>query len=82
MSLLYLGGDVAGTRLARPFLDLVPLRSVAGTLKPLFSRYRDDRAPGEGFGDFCDRLGFDALKDIIAAAEAAVADPAVAEPVA
>ena len=30
--MLYLGGDVAGTRLARPFLDLVPLGSVARTL--------------------------------------------------
>jgi len=66
--LLYLGGDVAGTRLARPFLDLVPLGTVAGTLKPLLVAYRDGRDAGEGFGDFCDRLGFDALKGLAAAA--------------
>lgn len=73
--LLYLGGDVAGTRLARPFMDLVPLASVGATLKPLFTHYRDQRRGDEGFGDFCDRLGFDALKRILAEATAA-AEPA------
>jgi sulfite reductase (ferredoxin) len=74
--LLYLGGDVVGTRLARPFLDLVPLGSVATTLKPLLARYRDDRRAGEGFGDYCDRVGFDVLKGLLAeAAEAAIAQP-------
>jgi sulfite reductase (ferredoxin) len=74
--LLYLGGDVAGTRLARPFLDLVPLGSVATTLKPLLVRYRDDRRAGEGFGDYCDRVGFEALKGFLAeASEAAIAQP-------
>lgn len=64
--LLYLGGDAAGTRLARPFLDLVPLGKVADTLKPILGRYRDERRDNEGFGDFCDRLGFDALKATLA----------------
>ncbi len=73
--LLYLGGDAAGTRLARPFLDLVPIGTVASTLKPLFSAYRDDRRDGEGFGDFCDRLGFDALKGLVAAAATPAPQP-------
>lgn len=74
--LLYLGGDVTGTRLARPFLDLVPLGSVAATLKPLLVRYRDERRAGEAFGDYCDRVGFEALKGFIAeATEAAIAQP-------
>jgi sulfite reductase (ferredoxin) len=68
--MLYLGGDVAGTRLARPFLDLVPLGAVAGTLKPLFEHYRDQRRDAEDFGDFCDRLGLDTLKTIVAEASA------------
>ena len=76
--LLYLGGDAAGTRLAQPFMDLVPLGAVATTLKPLLERYRDGRRSHEGFGDFCDRLGQDALKGIIAEASSAQ----VAEPVA
>ena len=52
-------------------MDLVPLGAVATTLKPLLERYRDDRRSHEGFGDFCDRLGQDALKGIIAEASAA-----------
>lgn len=59
---IYLGGNASGTRLARPFLDLVPLPDVPKTLKPIFARFRDERAAGEAFGDFCDRVGFDALK--------------------
>ncbi len=76
--LLYLGGDAAGTRLARPFLDLVPLGSVAATLRPLFARYRDDRRAGEGFGDFCDRVGFEALKAVLADASTGVVAETVA----
>lgn len=63
---LYLGGDVAGTRLARPFEDLVPLGRVRDTLKPLFVRFRDERSGGEGFGDYCDRVGFDYLRQVVA----------------
>jgi sulfite reductase (ferredoxin) len=69
--LLYLGGNAAGTRLARPFQDLVPLGAVADTLRPLFVRYRDERRAHEGFGDFCDRIGFDALKAGLAEATTA-----------
>lgn len=63
---LYLGGDVAGTRIARPFQDLLPLAQVGPTLRPLFARFRDERRPGEGFGDYCDRVGFDYLRAAIA----------------
>lgn len=59
--LLYLGGNVAGTRLARPFLDLIPLGKVGDALKPLFAKFREDRQTGEGFGDYCERVGFDYL---------------------
>lgn len=62
---IYLGGDAVGTRLAKPFLDLVPIGEVAGTLKPIFVRFREERVAGETFGDFCDRAGFDSLKATI-----------------
>lgn len=62
---VYLGGNEVGTRLAKPFLDLVPIGEVAGTLKPIFARFRDERNAGEPFGDFCDRVGFDSLKATI-----------------
>ena len=69
---LYLGGDVAGTRIARPFQDLLPLGKVASTLRPMLVRYKEEREDGEGFGDYCDRVGFEYLKALVAA-EAAVA---------
>jgi sulfite reductase (ferredoxin) len=62
---VYLGGSATGTRLAKPFLDLVPLGEVAGMLKPIFARFREERIAGETFGDFCDRAGFDSLKATI-----------------
>lgn len=69
---LYLGGDVAGTRIARPFQDLLPLGKVASTLRPMLVRYKEERVGDEGFGDYCDRVGFEYLKALVAA-EAAVA---------
>ena len=62
---IYLGGNAVGTRLARPFLDLVAIDKLAPTLKPLFERFRDEREGNEGFGDFCDRVGFESLKETV-----------------
>ncbi len=64
---LYLGGDVAGTRIARQFQDLLPLGQLGATLRPLFERFRDERTAGEAFGDYCDRVGFDYLHGLVAA---------------
>lgn len=59
---IFLGGDPAGTRLARPFLDLVPLDQLVPVLYPVLALYRDQRSEGERFGDFCLRVGLDQLR--------------------
>ncbi|ARA94318.1 MAG: NADPH-dependent assimilatory sulfite reductase hemoprotein subunit [Bacteroidetes bacterium] len=59
---LFLGGRADGTRLNEPFEDLVPLEDLVPTIRPLLVYYRDERAPGESFGDFCHRVGMDALR--------------------
>jgi sulfite reductase (ferredoxin) len=64
---IYLGGDAAGTRLARPFLDVVPIDKLAPTLKPIFAKFKEERDGVEGFGDYCDRKGFDYLKTLVPA---------------
>jgi sulfite reductase (ferredoxin) len=64
---IYLGGNAVGTRLARPFMDVVPMDQLAATLKPIFARFRDERLPGEPFGDFCERVGFEALRETVPA---------------
>jgi sulfite reductase (ferredoxin) len=58
---IYLGGNVQGTRLGYVFKDYVPKTEILQTLGPVFSRFRAERTPGETFGDFCARLGKDAL---------------------
>ena len=59
---IYLGGSVLGTRLATLFATGVPRSEIGGRLRPVFARYREERLPGELFGDFCHRMGADALQ--------------------
>lgn len=58
---LYLGGSPLGHRLAFLFRDMVPLDDIGRTLAPLFHCFRDERREGESFGDFCQRIGKEAL---------------------
>jgi sulfite reductase (NADPH) hemoprotein beta-component len=53
---LYLGGNEGGTRLNRVFKDSVKGDDLIGELRPLLARYRDEREPGERFGDYCHRV--------------------------
>ena len=39
---------------------------IADTLDPLFALYASARANGEGFGDFCHRIGMPALQAALA----------------
>ncbi|MEB3268752.1 MAG: sulfite reductase, ferredoxin dependent [Leptolyngbya sp.] len=59
---LWLGGCPNQTRLARTFLERMKIDTLEATLEPLFVQFRDQRRSRESFGDFCDRVGFDALR--------------------
>jgi sulfite reductase (ferredoxin) len=63
---LFVGGDFEGTRLNVPLADKVPLNGIAETLDPLFAFFAAARAEGEGFGDFCHRIGMPALQQALA----------------
>ena len=63
---LYVGGDFEGTRLNVPLADKVPLNGIAEILDPLFAFFAAARADGEGFGDFCHRIGMPALQQALA----------------
>jgi sulfite reductase (ferredoxin) len=65
---LYVGGDFAGTRLSFNLVDKLAENSVADTLDTLFAFFAAERETGEGFGDFCHRLGRDALLSTLAQA--------------
>jgi sulfite reductase (ferredoxin) len=63
---LFVGGDFEGTRLNTALADKVPLNGIAEMLDPLFALYASTRAHGEGFGDFCHRVGMPALQQALA----------------
>ena len=53
---IYLGGNEGGTRLNRLFKDSVKGDDLINELRPILARYRDERQPGERFGDFSQRV--------------------------
>ena len=63
---LFVGGDFEGIRLNTALADKVPLHGIAEVLDPLFALYASARADGEGFGDFCHRVGMPALQTALA----------------
>ena len=57
-----LGGDFLGTRLNATFAHNVPIEEIPALLRGPLAAFAAEREPGEGFGDWCDRLGLDALR--------------------
>ncbi|MBA4147969.1 MAG: NADPH-dependent assimilatory sulfite reductase hemoprotein subunit [Verrucomicrobia bacterium] len=53
---LYLGGNEASTRLNKLFKENVKNDEIESALRPLFSRYSSERASGERFGDWVERV--------------------------
>jgi len=62
---LWLGGSPDGTRLARPYMDRLPVDKLEAELEPIFVYFKQERKPNESFGDFCDRVGFDAIRQSV-----------------
>lgn len=59
---IWLGGSSNQTRLAQTFTERLHINDLETFLEPLFVFFRDQRQAGESFGDFCDRVTFDALR--------------------
>ena len=58
---LFVGGSHRGDRLSFLLQDLVERDQVVPTLRKLLDRFRADRQPDEGFGDWCTRQGVESL---------------------
>jgi sulfite reductase (ferredoxin) len=56
---VYVGGNMEGTRLGEVYADLVPLDDLVDTVRPLLERFADERNEGEGFGNFWARVGIE-----------------------
>ncbi len=58
---VYLGGDFDGTRLNTLYARNVPLAELASALRGPLATFADERNAGEGFGDWCQRVGVERL---------------------
>jgi sulfite reductase (NADPH) hemoprotein beta-component len=53
---VWLGGDVAGTRLNKVWKDMLKEADLETEFRPVFTRFAKERTAGERFGDWCDRV--------------------------
>jgi sulfite reductase (ferredoxin) len=60
---VFLGGDFLGTRLNALFAHNVPIDEIPALLRGPLGAFASERDVGEGFGDWCHRMGVSALKE-------------------
>jgi len=53
---VWLGGSQSGTRLNRVWKDVLKDAEIETELRPVLARFAKERAAGERFGDWCDRV--------------------------
>ncbi len=53
---VWLGGDVAGTRLNKVWKDVLKEADLETEFRPVFTRFAKERKAGERFGDWCSRI--------------------------
>ncbi|HET8840392.1 MAG TPA: NADPH-dependent assimilatory sulfite reductase hemoprotein subunit, partial [Ktedonobacteraceae bacterium] len=63
---VYIGGDQPNTRLNTLYAAMVHTADLATTIRPLLKIWRDERLPGEKFGDFSHRVGIEYLQALVA----------------
>ncbi|MDZ8242229.1 MAG: sulfite reductase, ferredoxin dependent [Nostoc sp. ChiQUE01a] len=73
---LWLGGSPNQTRLAQPYIDKLHHNDLESFLEPIFVYFKKSRKSKESFGDFCDRVGFDAIREFSATYEPGTANGA------
>jgi sulfite reductase (ferredoxin) len=63
---VWLGGSPDQTRLAQPYIERLHDNDIESFLEPIFVYFKNFRKYEESFGDFCHRIGFDALREFAA----------------
>lgn len=63
---VWLGGTPNQTQLAQPYEQKMLVDDLEAFLEPIFVYFKRDRLPQESFGVFCDRVGFDAIRQFSA----------------
>jgi sulfite reductase (ferredoxin) len=62
---LWLGGTPGLTRLARPFLERLPLVQLETTLEPLLISWKQESGPRTSLGDWINKVGDDRVKELL-----------------
>ena len=60
---LWLGGCPNQTRLAQPYMQKLKAEELETQLEPMFIYFKESKETEESFGDFCNRVGFDAIRE-------------------
>ena len=63
---IWLGGTPNQTRLAQAYTDKLAIADLESFLEPLFVYFKQEGQENESFGEFCHRLGFEALRQFSA----------------
>jgi len=62
---LFVGGHIRGDRLSFVLQDLVEREQIVPMMRKLLERFKGDRRGDEGFGDWCTRMGVEAMCGIL-----------------
>ncbi|MGE5658648.1 MAG: sulfite reductase, ferredoxin dependent [Actinomycetota bacterium] len=62
---VWVGGSPDQTRLAKPIEDKLHINNLEAFLEPLFVYFKQSRQVGESFGDFCDRVSVESLRQFV-----------------
>ncbi|HEY9807467.1 MAG TPA: sulfite reductase, ferredoxin dependent [Candidatus Obscuribacterales bacterium] len=64
---IWLGASPNQDRLSQPYVEKLHINDLEIGLEPIFVYFKQSRIPGESFGDFCDRVGLDAIRQFAVA---------------
>ncbi len=62
---IWLGGSPNQTRLAKTYVDKLHINNLEAELELIFIYFKQQRQPDESFGDFCNRVGIEAIRQFV-----------------
>ncbi|NJO98839.1 MAG: sulfite reductase, ferredoxin dependent [Pleurocapsa sp. CRU_1_2] len=60
---IWLGGTPNQTQLAQPYEQKMPIEKLENFFEPIFVFFKQSRKSTESIGEFCNRVGFDAIRE-------------------
>jgi sulfite reductase (ferredoxin) len=62
---IWLGGSPEQTRLAKPIEEKLHVNDFEAFLEPIFVYFKQNRQKSESFGNFCDRVGLESIRQFV-----------------